>query len=193
MPNAPFHTEFWESGLHFQFPNNWRVVSYDQHRFFQAISGAGLSGVDFLGIAPDGRLWMIEVKNYSNGPDPIPGKGPSDQLLKDSASLEARLLKKAKDTRRGIAVVSAFLERKWIYRRWFQYQQRWTFLQAWFPEWGFWSELSGAPISEIIYGVVLELALPDVEAASVRRRIAEGLSKELPFRVAVFPHNGLPW
>ena len=53
---------FIESDLTFDFPASWRVRAFDDHHFYQAISGQGLKAVDFLVLHPDGQLWLMEVK-----------------------------------------------------------------------------------------------------------------------------------
>ncbi|NNE29048.1 MAG: hypothetical protein HKN16_05405, partial [Saprospiraceae bacterium] len=57
---------FSESGLQFQFSNDWTVIKYDDHKFFRYLSGEGLKGVDFLGFTSEGGLFLMEVKNYRN-------------------------------------------------------------------------------------------------------------------------------
>jgi len=56
---------FLESGLQFDFtPTNWRVMKYDTHRYFKILSGAGLKGIDFIGIHKEEALIFFEVKHF---------------------------------------------------------------------------------------------------------------------------------
>ena len=53
-----------ESGLEFNFDNNWVLKKYDSHPFYKSLSGANLKAVDFIGIWKNEILVLIEVKNY---------------------------------------------------------------------------------------------------------------------------------
>lgn len=131
---------FEESGLTFRFAPDISVISYDKHRFFRAISGAGLRGVDFLGLWPGGRLTLIEVKHYRH---PL-GQGlhPAEKILQNSAPLIEAVVRKVEDTLRGIEVAQAYLQRKWHYRLWLRWRRRLPFLETRAPEWSFWTALA---------------------------------------------------
>ena len=44
-------TTFTESGLCFTFSKRWKVLKYDEHRFYRYLSGSGFKGVDFIGMS----------------------------------------------------------------------------------------------------------------------------------------------
>jgi len=54
-----------ESALLFDFEEtDWIVKKYDDHRYYKSLSGAGLKGVDFIGIFQQEKVVFIEVKNF---------------------------------------------------------------------------------------------------------------------------------
>ncbi len=105
---------FRESGLIFHFPPTWRLRKYDSHTFYQGLSGRGLKAVDFIILLPDGRLCLIEVKNYH------PRLGKEGQLypvVRPKAShLAGGLASKFKDSIRAIHVIHRYYRSKWYYR-----------------------------------------------------------------------------
>lgn len=126
---------FSESGLRFTFSREfWQVRRYDSHTYFRGLSGAGLKGVDFIGIYKNQELVLIEVKNYQTGVD---GRRSAfiHARLSDPQALAAALVAKMRDTLRAIGIIQQYLQRKWAYRLARP-------LMAWFPglapEWHFW-------------------------------------------------------
>lgn len=115
---------FQESDLTFDFPASWRVRAFDNHRFYQAISGQGLKAVDFVILHPDGKLWLMEVKNYQPRQDeagaPYPLTLPTPQELAD------QLGQKLVDSRRILRIIDRYYQRKWYYR----WRLSWS---AWWP------------------------------------------------------------
>jgi len=54
---------FKESDLTFNFSQKeWEIIRYDTHRYYKILSGAGLKGVDFLGIYQKNKVVFFEVK-----------------------------------------------------------------------------------------------------------------------------------
>lgn len=106
---------FPESDLLFSFPDDWVVRKFDETSAYQSLSGHGLKGVDFIALSPDGKLWLMEVKNYrprfaneveyrANRPDP-------EQLAKQVGT-------KFTDTLRLLRIVNRALTAKWWFRLW---------------------------------------------------------------------------
>ncbi len=106
--------KFIESDLIFNFPASWKVRAFDDHRFYQAISGKGLKAVDFLILHPNGSLWLMEVKNY------VPRKDAGGQIhpidLPEPAYLSQQLAEKITDSQRVLKVINLYYRRKWYYR-----------------------------------------------------------------------------
>lgn len=64
-------TTITEGSLAFDFPATWRATKYDEWTFyikhFQTICGSA-KAVDIVAVAPNGCLWLIEIKDYRAGP-----------------------------------------------------------------------------------------------------------------------------
>lgn len=57
--------DFREGNLLFRFAPGWRVLPYDKLRVTEAVRNVeARRAVDFVGIAPNGNLWLIEVKDF---------------------------------------------------------------------------------------------------------------------------------
>jgi len=106
--------DFHESDLLFSFPRNWVVRKYDDHTFYQGLSGYGLKAVDFVILLPDGRLCLMEVKNYHPRRDERGREHPVDR--KKAGALAKRLSEKYTDSLRVIGVIRKYYRRKWYYR-----------------------------------------------------------------------------
>lgn len=63
-------------GLRFSFPDDWRVLKYDDSSFhrnqFQSFAG-GSKAVDAVAVSPNGDCWLIEVKDYRRSRRSKPG------------------------------------------------------------------------------------------------------------------------
>lgn len=105
---------FQESGLSFAFEQSWVVRKYDAHRFFQGFSGAGLKGVDFIGLQ-DGRLFLFEVKNYRRR-QPWQAENPFSRILEAPPLFTAHITGKAEDTLRALRAIGTYYHRKWLFR-----------------------------------------------------------------------------
>jgi hypothetical protein len=110
-------TEFRESDIIFQFNENWVVNKYDEHRYFQRLAGAGLKGVDFLGIYNKEELVLIEVKNYRIR---YKEKAPTEiyHILENPEVLVEKIKQKSEDTLRAIRVINKLYQRNWFYKLW---------------------------------------------------------------------------
>ena len=99
---------FVESGLTFCFSSShWAVRKYDSHEYYQAISGAGLKGMDFVGIWKGRQLVLIEAKNYL---------GVSKEALPKPDALAEEMLRKVEDTFIGLNAIHRMLARKSFFR-----------------------------------------------------------------------------
>lgn len=106
---------FSESDIAFTFGEDWVVKKYDDHAYYDILSGYGIKGVDFIGIYKNERLYLIEVKNYHKrsyspvAPDLSDLKGVSPPLAADMHD-------KIGDSLRLIKIVNKYLARKWWYK-----------------------------------------------------------------------------
>ena len=125
-----------ESNLVFTFPAEWTVRKYDDTAAYQSLSGHGLKGVDFIALAPNDQLWLIEVKNYRprisprNGREYRADRKPPEQLVRQIAG-------KFTDSQRLIRIVCAYFRRRWWRRLlvWYRRRRPRTASNYWF-----WSE-----------------------------------------------------
>lgn len=100
--------------MQFTFDQRWVVKKYDQHTYFQGLSGAGLKGVDFIGIG-QGQLLLMEVKNFCSRPEAT-DKLPITPFLDQPELLVDIFEEKVKDTLKAIATIKAYYDRSWLYR-----------------------------------------------------------------------------
>ena len=126
--------EFEESGRLFQFGEGWVVRRYDAHRYYQAISGSHMKGVDFVGIYQNRFLLFIEVKDYTlRYGDTLPAEVPP---LDDPARFARTIERKLQDSLRAVRVFRLALLRNWRYRFFHHLAQ--PFLPA-RHDWRFWT------------------------------------------------------
>ncbi len=111
---------FSESDLLFNFPDDWIVRKYDDTAAYQSLSGHGLKGVDFITLSPDGKLWLIEVKNYRPRISDRNGK-EYRAVRKTPALLAENIVTKFQDSQRLIRIVDTYLKRHW----WRRFQLWW--------------------------------------------------------------------
>lgn len=76
------------------------------------MSGHGLKGVDFIALSPDGKLWLIEVKNYRPRISDRNGREYRANR-KSPALLASDIATKFNDSKRLIRIVDAYLRRHW--------------------------------------------------------------------------------
>lgn len=110
---------FPESDLHFRFPDDWVVRKFDATRAYQSLSGHGLKGVDFIALSPDGKLWLMEVKNYR--PRFVDGKEYRAKRRRPG-ELVGLVDKKFKDSQRLLQIVDVALRRNWWFSLWERYR-----------------------------------------------------------------------
>ena len=111
---------FTESDLRFDFPADWVVRKFDDTAAYQSVSGHGLKGVDFICLAGEHDLCLIEVKNY------LPRANyPTKQ--RTVAELVRHIERKFADSLRLIHVVHQAMQRRWTVRlrlRWYGFHLR---------------------------------------------------------------------
>ena len=57
-----------EDNLTFDFPTNWTAVKHDKLSFYRhQFQSTKVKAVDILAIDPQGRCWLIEIKDYRKG------------------------------------------------------------------------------------------------------------------------------
>lgn len=111
---------FSESDLFFHFPDDWIVRKFDDTAAYQSLSGHGLKGVDFIALSPDGRLWLIEVKNYRPRYDDTREYFAKRRKPDD---LARHIWFKYRDSHRLMQIVAASLEKKWWFNVWKLYSR----------------------------------------------------------------------
>lgn len=119
MPN------YQEARQFVRFPDNWRVIRLDQHRYYQRISGKGLKAVDFIAVDDDMGLILIELKDYHT--DQV----PQEDVLEHTAN------RKLQDSIKVIRIVYQALYRQW-YFRWIFLKWKWYRLCP--EEWLVWRD-----------------------------------------------------
>lgn len=147
---------FQESNLHFSFPKGWAIRKYDDHRFYQGLSGYGLKAVDFVILLPDGRLCLMEVKNYHPRTDE---NGKSHEVSRKKAkNLAANLARKYDDSLRAIRVIRKYYRTKWYYK--WRYQLTRFFIFRFRSDLHFWYEAARRADNKIPTTVLLWLETP---------------------------------
>lgn len=107
---------FTESTITFTFlPEHWELIAYDRHRYYNALKGAGLRGVDFLGIWKEETLVLLEIKSFRLRE--AAQSGPAIRaLLEQPDLLFQAMVEKKTDSLRGLEGIEAFLRKRWLYR-----------------------------------------------------------------------------
>lgn len=128
---------FVESGLSFEFPEDWKVLKYDSHRFYGYLSGSGLKGVDFIALNGE-QLFLIEIKNYVERYYKD-GQHPMDALMDNQEAYAFGFQRKFTDTIKLLEVIGQYYKRKWWF--WiFQKSRYWFSLEKVIQtEAGFWT------------------------------------------------------
>ena len=123
-----------ESGLEFSFPASWGVRKYDEHPHYQSLSSVGLKAVDFIVLPPDGKLWLIEVKNFQ----PRTRAGKTYQVrLRSTGALSQTIVAKFRDSLRAIGIIRHYYRRHWLFRLLEPLLVRFARSRS---DWAFWAE-----------------------------------------------------
>lgn len=124
--------EFSESNWTFRFSSAWRVIRFDKHPHFIALSGAGFKAIDLMGWHPQKGLLLLEVKYYRK-------RHRTSRPYPELEEISEILDQKFSDTLKAIGIIEQYLERKWGYRlvrNWLQHPigkrlcKNWSFWQA---------------------------------------------------------------
>lgn len=151
---------FQESGLQFDFGQDWIVKKYDEHAYFQSLSGMGLKGVDFIAIRQGRELVFIEVKNYRTRYNAKMDQS-FEVLVKPAAELAYELKRKSEDTLLAMDAVLQYYHRSWWYRRLRKVWLRWPWLQH---KRAFWSQADALVDHSLHFVVWLALDSDDPQA-----------------------------
>lgn len=111
---------FSESDLIFTFPGDWVVRKFDDTRAYQSLSGHGLKGVDFVALSPDGKLWLMEVKNYRpryTEEKEYRATRPAPEVLAE------HIATKFTDTHRLLRIVNKSLTNHWWFGLWQRFRR----------------------------------------------------------------------
>lgn len=101
---------FYESDLHFTFPEGWKVRKFDDTVAYRSLSGYGLKGVDFLCLTPEGEIWLMEVKNYRNRSERY------QAVRKHPTALAEHVGRKFADSQRLVSLVDRAMRVNWWLR-----------------------------------------------------------------------------
>ena len=130
---------FVESDLTFEFLDaEWQVMRYDTHRYFKILSGAGLKGVDFIGIYRKQEVVFIEVKNFRTN---HPTKPPNYTIFEDTEAFIHQIADKLEDSLQAVQIIKKVLLRKWWYRFYLQTKKWWPRFLIKNRDWYYWHRL----------------------------------------------------
>lgn len=107
---------FTESHLRFNFPLNWTVIKWDEHRFYGYVSGKGFKGVDFMAIEGE-ELYLIEVKNFTDR-RPKDEELPIDLPLADIPLYGEKMVQKYEYSLDLIRIIQKYYRRKSFFKIW---------------------------------------------------------------------------
>lgn len=123
-------SRFSESGRIFRFDRQWEILKYDDHHYYQIVSGRSFSGVDFAGLLNDEELFLIEIKNFYQ----YDNQGAINDLNQFAFEIREKLL----DTIDLIHLIYKYHQRSWMFRRFNRLVMR-------FPRvhytWWFWTRM----------------------------------------------------
>lgn len=126
----PKDQTFHESAYKFVFDQDWKVIKFDEHRFYLTLSGLSFSGMDFVGIHKE-TLYLIEVKNYNQ----YSGK----KIVKEIDEFVNALKEKIKDTLQLFSIIHKYHQRRFLYRSLYPLVNKFPSLNK---EWHFWTRLN---------------------------------------------------
>ena len=133
-------------------------------RFYHYLSGLGFKGVDIIAITPEGKLILLEVKNYINRylQD---GIDPTETLIENVDTFSDGYVQKFQDSFQLLQIVQKYYNRK----RWFRWLARPIQLLLPFRflislDWGFWvvaNQLSEKKEIQLLLWLEVESTLPN--------------------------------
>lgn len=140
------------------------------------MSGAGLKGVDFLGIYQKNKVVFFEVKHFRS---PQFAETIAYSIFADTPAFTKRITGKLQDTLKAIRVISQYLERKWWYRFLIRYID---FIPTSFiknRDWYFWYRLHLMVPQKEVLTYVLWLEIQEKQADYPTENLLPTLTKEL--------------
>lgn len=158
-----------ESGLHFEFNKEWVVLPYDKHRYYRAISGEGMRGVDLLGIYRGEQVFLFEIKHFRN-PVAI-GNKFTDHFLEHQVELGARICQKGMDTLKAIELIHSYLRKNWFFRQLESWYTTHRFQRSSADHWHFWARLYHLIFERGQWQYVLWLEMAPALALSLDGRV----------------------
>ena len=168
---------FQESDLQFQFSDtDWRVKKYDTHRFFKTLSGAGLKGVDFLGIFQDKQVVLWEVKNYHTNQA---NKSQNYLIVENTVVFIENIIGKVTDTLTAIRVIQQYLNRQWWYRFYSAYSSYIPTFLIRQKDWFFWHQIQKISKEKGAVTFVLWLEIEASLEVKVWKKILTTIQQEL--------------
>lgn len=165
--------DFLESGLRFIFGPEWVVKKYDEHPYFQGLSGAGLKGVDFIAIHAGRKAVLIEVKNYRTRHN-VEMDRFFEVLAKPAEELAIEMRRKTEDTLLAIDAVRQYYDRSWWYRRFRRLWIHWPWVQH---NRAFWTRINELADQQL--QVVLWLALDEDDPNAYIDELERALKRQL--------------
>lgn len=172
---------FQESDLKFQFSDaDWQIIKYDAHRYFKILSGAGLKGIDFLGIYQGKQVVFFEVKNFHTH-QPI--NNDAYQIIENTPEFIESIIGKMEDTLSAIKIVIQYLQRKWWYRLFLNYQQfiPTIFIQQ--KDWYFWHRIQALISDSEEWQFVLWLEIDGSITPAKKKALRTTIQKDLAKKV----------
>jgi len=186
-------TIFKESGLEFTFPKDWVVKKYDEHRFYNYLSGLGFKGVDLIALTPERELILIEVKNYVDR-FPQDGIDPTETLRNNIYIFSEKYIQKFEDTFQLLQIVQKYFNRK----KWYKWVA--SSLQSFLPynfliklDWGFWTlanDFLNKNKIHLILWLEVSTELEPHQVQEVHKKISILFNEKLPqYSFQIFNHN----
>ena len=168
---------FLESDLKFDFnPTLWRVMKYDAHHYFRTLSGAGLKGVDFIGIHQAKKLVFFEVKHFRT---PISKTNTSIVLFEDTDLFVQNIGAKMEDTVTAIKVIIKYLTRKAWYRYFLKFEKYIPSSIFHKQDWYFWHQIHHLWTSNASKSFVLWLEIDPQFSIEANSDFRKDLQKRL--------------
>lgn len=176
---------FLESDLQFNFAaTQWQIMKYDSHQYFKTLSGAGLKGVDFIGIYQQNQLVFFEVKNFRAYAAEV---NTTFSIFENTALFIENIQYKLEDTLTAINVIIKYLNRKSWYRYFLKLE---SYIPARFfqnQDWYFWHQIHRLWKRDAVKTFVLWLEIDKKHAPKESANFKEALADEL--RKAIENHH----
>lgn len=119
-----------ESDRLFHFDEQWTILKYDDHHYYQTVSGRSFSGIDFAGILNQEELYLIEIKNFF--------QHDNEGIINDVDQFALEIKEKILDSIDLIQIIYKYHQRSWMYRCFNQIIMRFPVLHQ---TWWFWTRM----------------------------------------------------